>query len=141
MPLSHTIKFASLLSIGLLTACSMFTSHYDAKRYDNLVELKAIHIHLLENRKLTDDRLWNMEEIKQYCTTGELRFVYAHEYAKSLDSNDNTGQRAVVLLKKDFSNDCKNATTTLMNKIVLEDRFEQVEEIYTIALDGERSRN
>ena len=100
-------KFLILLAwvVLLLNGCAMFTSHYDAQRHENFTKLKAIHMKFFEDWTEGSEKTWKESEVRSYCDEGDLKFREAYEFAKSKDSSDQAGQRAVKILSEVRSRD------------------------------------
>lgn len=139
----------------LLTACSNFTAHYDAKRYQNLIELKAMHLYFLENwsqSKKNDDetlfrpeptqREWKLDNTVNYCEQGHQKFRTAYEYARANDKNDQTGKKAIEILWKQFSGHCELSLKEqkLFSAFFASRAIKATETNYNLALEGEVSR-
>ena len=139
----------SVMMVTLLGGCALFTSHYDATRHENFTKLKAVHFKLFDDWNEKSNKEWNVSEITSYCNNGYLRFREAHEFAKSKDKADNTGQKAVKILWDQFVNQCSFLLTKKDNGQYKKNLFNQydkdnlipvVEQNYTYAIDGEEAR-
>lgn len=131
-----------LLAPLVLGACSLFTSHYDATRHENFTKLKAVHAKFFEDWTEGSDRSWNEAAVSSYCDKGDLSFREAHEYAKSKDKSDGSGQRAVKILWDEFSANCDLSMRrkALFSKVFTAEIFPQIEQNYNYAIQGELSR-
>lgn len=136
----HLILFSLL--IFLLSGCSLFTSHYDAKRHENFTKLKAIHMKFFDDWTAGSDKKWSKKEVSLYCDRNDLIFRQAFEFAKSKDNRDKTGQRAVKILWKEFTANCKTSLKkkNLFSRVFTKHLMAEVEKNYDYAISGELAR-
>ena len=139
LPLHWVILVGTVL---LLNGCQLFTSHYDATRHENFTKLKAVHIKFFDNWTQAPGKTWNQEQVSSYCDHGDLSFREAFEFAKSKDSDDRTGQRAVKILWDEFEANCKLSLKQkkLFSQDFTHELLPQIVENYDYAIDGELSR-
>lgn len=133
----------------ILVGCKLFTSHYDATRHENFTMLKAVHFKLFHDWSDESGNQWNGGQITTYCDQGYLRFREAHEFAKSRDKSDKTGQTAVRILWDQFEINCKYLLSMntdgsykkyLFNSYDRENMIPSVEKNYDFAIAGEEAR-
>lgn len=126
----------------LLSGCSLFTSHYDAKRHENFTKLKAIHMKFIDDWTIGSDKQWHKNDVRQYCDRNDLSFREAFEFAKSKDNTDKTGQRAVKILWSEFTANCKMSLKkkTLFSLTFTKLLLAEIEKNYDYAIAGELSR-
>lgn len=126
----------------LLNGCALFTSHYDATRHENFTKLKAVHVKLFEDWSEGSSKAWSQNEVSTYCDKGDLSFREAFEYAKSRDSKDKTGQKAVEILWEEFGVNCKFSLENkkLFSEVMKDNLLPEIKENYGYAIDGELTR-
>lgn len=134
--------FCLIFLVGLLSGCSLFTSHYDATRHENFTKLKASHVKLLEDWVIGSGNAWSENRIVSYCDNGDLRFREAFEFAKSTDSADARAQKAVNILWEEFGANCALLLKRkkLFSKVFVQEILPEIEKNYGYAIAGELSR-
>jgi len=130
--------FASIF----LCSCSLFTSHYDAIRHQNFTKLYAFHTKFIEDHTDGSDHVYLEDEIKSTCDTGDLKFREALIYAKSLDKDDKTGEKAVQFIHDEFMANCKKLIKKkkLYKPFYSQEALSLIKKNYEFAIKGELKR-
>lgn len=139
-PLSRPLIL--LLAFTLLSGCSLFTTHYDATRHENFTKLQAFHIKFINDFTLGGSKPWQLASVRNVCDAGDLRFNEALVYAESKDHKDDTGAKAVTILKAQFEADCafSEKRGKAFSKGWAGEHLEQLKLNYGYATSGELSR-
>ena len=136
------INYLTVVVLIFLTGCGLFTSHYDATRHENFTKLQAFHVKFIHDFTSSKSKPWDAKKLLSVCDSGDLKFREALVYAKSKDNKDNTGARAVSILKEQFEDDCNLAKKRNKNfsKAWADEHLEQILKNYSYAIAGELSR-
>lgn len=130
----------TLILVLLLSGCALFTSHFDALRHQNFTQLKAFHVKFLEDWSEGSEKPWSTAAVSNDCDKGDLKFREASEYAKSKDSNDKTGEKAVSIVWQEFKENCRLASSKQISKALSNELIEEISKNYQFAINGELAR-
>lgn len=129
-----------VLTIGFLTGCSFFITHYDATAYQYFTALKAYHLKFIDDFTMGDNKVWDEAAVKSACNSGDLRFREAMEYAAG--KKDETRVHAIEYLHNVFNSQCQLSLKTkkLFGEAYATEKRKEVAANYDWAITGEISR-